>query len=310
MSSALRAVIIVVALGALGFSGFKLYQIMNDYRLADETYSNVREAYTSPVSPAAPGASSVAATGDPDLEAKYEDAQAPMALNWADLQAVNKDIVGWIYMDGEPDISYPICYRKEDDDYYLHRSHTGEYLYAGAIFLEGLNNSDFSDPLSILYGHNMKNGSMFAKLKNYLDPSKTAETPYFWIFTPNGDYRYKIISVMQTDPSSTAYTLFAESGGEFLEYEQKMVAASAVPVGAQLYDDDKCVLLSTCVSDHVHRTVVLGRCVSSSQPEKQTTDPVARTTEGRNVEIPMEQVSLPQEAESAGEGSFGVEGLS
>lgn len=276
----IRICIIIIALGVFAFAAYNLYQIFNDYRKSDQEYDRLRDKYTSP------GAAPAPVDDAPDLLAKYEDAEPPLTPNWDELRKINKDVVGWIFVEGEPTISYPIVWREEDDDYYLHRSFEGQYLYAGTLFLEGLNNPDFSDPLSIVYGHNMKNGSMFAKLSHFLDQSVYDKNPYFWILTPNGDYRYHIFSVLQTEPDSYAYALFSESGGEFLEYEKEMQKASVVKNNVPLYDDDKCVLLSTCVSDHIHRTVVLGRCCSTNQPQNTTGKPPAYTSGDGAVQLP------------------------
>ena len=302
-----RAFIIVLALGLFCYSAYRLYLIMNDYHKTDVEYEHIRTDYTSP------GAEQVPIDETPDVLPKYEDAEAPIKPDWEALKATNSDVVAWIYVDAEPGISYPVVWRKDDDDYYLHRSFEGQYLYAGTIFLEGLNNPDFSDPLSIVYGHNMKNGSMFASLKNLLDQETFERNPYFWILTPNGDYRYHIISVLQTEQNSDVYSLFSEEdrkNGSLKEYEKMMQENSAVKNNVPIYEDDSCVLLSTCVSDHIHRTVVLGRCVSSKQPVKTTEEPAVRTIKNKQVEEPTAapEQEQPEERERTTGNTFGTEG--
>lgn len=294
-----------IALTVFGYAAYRLYGIMQDYREADRQYADVREHYTSP------SGNTATQEDKPVLSPKYEDAEAPLVPDWDGLKAANQDIVGWIYVDARPDISYPICYRKDDDDYYLHRSYTGEYLYAGAIFLEGYNNPDFSDPVSILYGHNMKNGSMFAQLKDLIDQDTYDANPYFWILTPGGNYRYKIFSVFQTDPESDVYTLISKNGEELLHYGETMKAKSAVSNDTDLYEDDRYVVLSTCVSDHVHRTVVIGRCVSSTQPVKTTDDPAAWTTETGDVYVDESGAAEEETVPVSGQVTdpFGIEGF-
>ena len=270
-----RIIIIMLALVILSYAAYRLYLILNDYR-NKFTSVNAKEADKNT---------------PPDTWPKYEDAEPPLHPDWDALKKINKDIVGWIYVDAEPTISYPICWRKDDDSYYLHRTFEGKYLYAGSIFLEGYNNPDFADPLSIVYGHNMQNGSMFAKLKSLLNQDVYDANPYFWILTPQGDYRYHIFSALQTPAKSGVFTLFSESGGDFLEYEKSMQKSSAVKNDVPLFDDDKDVLLSTCTSSGADRTVVLGRCVSSKQPEP-TKDkdgnprPSVRTTKDRVIITP------------------------
>ena len=87
-------------------------------------------------------------------------------------------------------------YSEGDNDYYLHRDPNGDSLFAGSIFMDGSNNCFFQDDNTIIYGHNMKNGSMFGKLKQYLDdPSYHLEYPLFYIYTPHWVGEYRIIGM-------------------------------------------------------------------------------------------------------------------
>ena len=100
---------------------------------------------------------------------KGSEAQSPwyddIDIDFAGLRSENPDVVGWIYFENE-DISYPVMY-SGDNSYYLRKTFKREHATAGSIFLEGSNKTDFSDCHTIIYGHNMKNLSMFGKLKYY-----------------------------------------------------------------------------------------------------------------------------------------------
>ena len=195
----------------------------------------------------------------------YEDADPPLEIDWEELRKINEDIVGWIYIDALPDISYPIL-RGRDNDYYLHHTARREYLFSGSIFEDYHNSPDFSDPSTIVYGHNMKDGSMFASLKKMNDQKIVDADPYFWILTPAGNYRYRIYSVMTTSVSSDVYLLHSYNGSEFLEWEKKMLSLSSVKSDVKLLETDKTVVLSTCTSDSSMREVVIGKCVSGIRP--------------------------------------------
>ena len=85
------------------------------------------------------------------------------------------------------------------------------YNFAGTIFVDYENKGDFSDCNTIVYGHNMKNGSMFAQLKKFTQDEETyKKSKYFWIFTPEKNYRYEIISAYTTGVNSDTYTLFKD----------------------------------------------------------------------------------------------------
>ena len=90
------------------------------------------------------------------------------------LQAINEDIIAWLRV-GALDLSYPVT-QAEDNDYYLHRTFRREDNFAGCIFLDYLNEPDFSDQNSIIYGHNMKNGSMFGTLSHFARTGSTNPT--------------------------------------------------------------------------------------------------------------------------------------
>lgn len=216
-----------------------------------------------PVIPSIPGARKAE---EEDL--LIEDAKPPLKVDWKQLKAINPDIVGWLYVDAQPNISYPIL-RGDDNDEYLHTTFRKQYLYAGSIFEETNNNGDFADPNTIVYGHNMKDGSMFGTLKNMNDQEKYDKDPYFWILTPDGNYRYHIYSIFTTGVDSDTYTLYSQNGPEFLQWEEKMQNQSDVKNTVKLSKSDKTVILSTCTSDSSKRCVVIGKCVSSKRPARR-----------------------------------------
>ena len=154
-----------------------------------------------------------------------------------------------------------------------------EDLFAGAIFMDYRNTGDFSDPVTIVYGHNMKDQSMFGTLKQLRSPEVFDSAPYFWILMPQADYRYHIIAAFETRYDSEVYTLFSGSGDRFLEWEEKMTALSEVKDEVPLGGNDQAVVLSTCAGDNETRFVVIGKCVSSVRPPAPHVDPALFPTE-------------------------------
>ena len=197
----------------------------------------------------------------------YEDADPPLQVNWDELKEINPDIVGWIYVDALPNISYPVL-KGEDNDYYLHHTFRREYLFSGSIFEDYLNDPDFSDPNTIVYGHNMKDGSMFNALKQLKNQETYDANPYFWILTPKGNYRYHIYCAATAAAGSDVYLLYRDQDEEFLKWEEKMQEMSEVKNQVDFQKTDKTVILSTCTSDSSYRVVVIGKCVSREQPVK------------------------------------------
>lgn len=112
-----------------------------------------------------------AKTEEPEtVEAEPEEEKEPLDIpvDFEALQAENPDIYAWITIPGT-NVDYPILQREGDNGYYLNHSVDGAGSIAGAIFTEDYNSKDFTDPNTIIYGHNMKNGSMFRTLHNYSD---------------------------------------------------------------------------------------------------------------------------------------------
>ena len=278
--SPFSVVVLVAAAVVFVYAAYNLACIGWEYYRGDQEYSQLGNMFTGKPEPESGGEKEEAESSTADVpsggeiteiyeEGYIEDADPPMHVDWEGLKASNTDIAGWVYIDAFPGNSYPVM-RAEDNDYYLHRDFNREYLYAGCIFMDYENAKDFSDPASIVYGHNMKNGSMFACLKKLKNQSTYDENPYFWILTPQGDYRYHIYSVFETTPVSDVYTLWRNDGRNFLKWEEGLKELSLVKTDVMLTEHDHTVILTTCTPDHDHRTVVIGRCCSRRQPPRRT----------------------------------------
>ncbi len=127
-----------------------------------------------------------------------------ISVDFDGLNGINEDVVGWIYQENG-DISYPILY-SGDNDTYLRKTLYKVSSTSGSIFLGGDNNPDMTDPLVMVYGHNMKNGSMFGSLKKYKNEEDYYEEhQYFQIYTENGmAYRYQIYAYFDIKDTETA----------------------------------------------------------------------------------------------------------
>ena len=116
-------------------------------------------------------------------------------IDFDSLKETNPDIYAWIEI---PDtkINYPIVQSAEDDTYYLNHTIDGKSGYPGSIYTESLNAKDFSDYNTVIYGHNMKDGSMFQGLHAYEDPQYLTEHPYVYIYTPEKKLTYRIFAAV------------------------------------------------------------------------------------------------------------------
>ena len=249
-------IFIVFALCVIVVSGWHLYKILSNYAISEQEYDDLRKN-TAVLEEKEPFDSSWGFTPG-----------APLRIDFDALKAINPDIVAWIYIPGL-EISYPVLQGKTNDKY-LHTTYKGTYAYAGAIFIDYQNMPDFSDRNTIIYGHNMNNGSMFGKLRRYVDLADPPFNPYVWIMTQDMNYCYRMFSSHISDDANDTYLLFDKSDSEnFLKWEEKMKAQSLVK-----YEDypfsktDRVITLSTCHADHTHRRVVHALLIHSERPEQ------------------------------------------
>ena len=245
---------LIVAVAVFCFAAYNLFHIYTEYKKGTDEYNYIEQMA---VTERDPESTEEASNTEQGL-------QPPFDVDFAALQGVNPDVVGWIYIEALDGISYPVV-QGEDNEEYLHTTYENNYNFAGTIFIDYENSRDFSDCNTLVYGHNMKNGSMFGQLKKFSEDQTTYEkSKYFWIFTPEKDYRYEIISAYTTGVNSDTYTLFKGPGDEFQEYLDTIKGYSEIETDdTELTIKDRIVTLSTCTGNDATRYVVQGRLADS-----------------------------------------------
>ena len=171
---------------------------------------------------------------------------------------VNEDIIGWITLE-DSKIDYPIV-KGENNEYYMNHTVLGTENPAGAIFMETLNKDDFSDIVTFVYGHRMKDGSMFGNLKHYTDKEYWEVHREFQISTYQDNRIYEIFSVHRADVTDSTFQIFFEAGEEYERYLQEQKNVSFYETGVNVSKEDQIVILVTCAYDvQTERIVVLGK---------------------------------------------------
>lgn len=206
-----------------------------DYKKAENTYDELNENYVSVKVPE---------EKENDDNWWYEDVD----IELFELVQVNQDIIGWIRFDNIEVLSYPILY-SGDDETYLRTDIYGNSSTAGSIFMEGLCNPDFEDCHTILYGHNMKNLSMFGSLKKYKTEDFYGDNQYFTIYTETTAYRYRIFAYRDVPETDAVYTVGFAPNDEFAEFINEMIRNSYEDTGVDVTKDDKVMTLSTCSTE-------------------------------------------------------------
>lgn len=173
-------------------------------------------------------------------------------------KSVNEDVIGWITLE-DSQIDYPIV-KGEDNEYYMNHTVLGTENPAGAIFMENLNKEDFSDIVTFVYGHRMKDGSMFGNLKYYTEQEYWDTHREFQISTYQDNRTYEIFSVHRADVTDSTFQIFFEAGEEYERYLQQQKQDSFYTTDVNVSKEDKVVVLVTCAYDvQSERIVVLGR---------------------------------------------------
>lgn len=186
-------------------------------------------------------------------------------VNFAELQAVNPEIVGWIYMT-TPFISQPILIDLSEKDYYLSRDATGQYDRRGSLYIQSeYNNPDFEDPCTIIYGHRISDGSMLGNLQaSFEDIDINENSQYVVIYLPEKTKIYYIIATITYDESHILYynDFYSEEG--FNRFFDRVYSSTGDVV--QLVEDarpqfgDNVLILSTCLrTDRTRRYLVIAK---------------------------------------------------
>ncbi len=184
-------------------------------------------------------------------------------IDFATLKAQNPDVCGWITVPNT-NIDYPILQSQpsEDNDYYLTHNLDRKYSVAGSIYIQRNNSNQFTDRNTVIYGHNMKNKTMFRTLHNFRDPEFFEQNEFFTIYTPGHIKTYRIFSAYRYDNRHILNSFdFTDKAvfAEYLEFATNPVSLiKNVREGVKVTADDQIVTLSTCISDKRYRYLVQG----------------------------------------------------
>ncbi len=228
------------------YGALQLYGIWQEYRESEVLYQQTQEVYLE--------------SAEEEHTAEPKETNLPFTVDFDSLHAVNEDVVGWIWIE-DTVVNYPVLHSKKNNDEYLYTTYDGQQNSSGSIFADYRNQVGFVDDNTVLYGHNMKNGSMFACLvkmqrQEYYDTHKA-----FYLLTPEGNRRYEIISVFQVDALSDLYDRTFDTTEAKQRWLDRVVKNSAVLAPYTASVEDHFVMLSTCVSgdDSRARIVAVGR---------------------------------------------------
>ena len=237
----LSDIVIVVCLVIAGFSGWNLYKELHEYQESKETYEKLTPEVV---------------IENPDTN---EVDTAPL-FDWEKLKQINGDFVGWIRLD-DSTVDYPFV-QGTDNEYYLKHLFDGTYNNSGCVFMDVNNNRDFSDKNTILYAHNMKNGTMFASIEKYKDASYYDGHKVIHIYTEAATYDVYPVAGIVTDGQDDYVRTSFNDDNDFMSYVNRFVSSSTFTSEQSIETTDRMIMLSTCNYDRSDgRYVLIGKLV-------------------------------------------------
>lgn len=205
------------------------------------------------------------------------------------LQAINKDVVGWLDVYGT-NIDYPIV-QGEDDWKYINTDVKGNYSLTGALFLSSRNKADFSDFNSIIYGHNMTPRIMFGNIKDFRDRAFFEEHKYGELFDGKQEYGICFFAVLNVDAYDT--NVYKIANAEKNAYVEHLLEMSLHKREVDIEEGDRIVLLSTCSTTETNgRDILVGKITKERYPNTFTEEEKSPITILR-VEDWVKKVDLP-----------------
>lgn len=255
-SDIIRRIILVISVGVFIFAAYNLINIFLAYHKADVIYDNIQQDVL-----------------DEDSHTKVvigedeQEVEIPFTYNHQALLNINSQGIGYIYIPSI-DCRLPMV-QGDDNDYYLTHTFNKEYSANGCLFEDYRINGGLSSSQIIIYGHNMRNGAMFGKLKNYQDYSfwNNSGNDVLYIYTGNVIKEYKIFSCYISEAISDTYTFNFPTLESMRDYAVNMKAKSMYDTGVDVSTATQVITLSTCTNDGEQRFIVHGMYVEEASLE-------------------------------------------
>lgn len=199
---------------------------------------------------------------------------AVIPVKFTELQQVNPDVYAWITVPGT-EIDYPILQHASDNSYYLMHNIDGSYGYPGCIYTENLNSKDFTDNNTVIYGHNMKNGSMFAQLHKFEDPDFFNENREVLIYLPDEVLHYTIFAAHIYDDRHLLYSFDFSDPDVYQKYLDSVFntrdMSANIDKDMTVTKDDQIITLVTCIGSQPNNRLLVQAVLMNREPGTEMT---------------------------------------
>lgn len=236
----------------------------NDKKTANDAYEQMQEAVND-----IPDKEDITISTETETQ---EDALAGIEipeknLDWDALREENQDIYAWIYVPNTT-VDYPVLQHPTDNSYYLNHNIDGTSGYPGCIYTEDYNSKDFTDTNTVLYGHNLKDKTMFSSLHNFEDEDVFNQDNYIFVYTEDYVFVYQIFAAYEYDSLHLLANFDYSNEYVYQDYLDSIFEGtgreSNVKTDVEVTTEDKIITLSTCTSDHNsnYRYLVAGKLLN------------------------------------------------
>ena len=214
----LLALLVLAALGTIGYSGHQLYINDLDNKVSEEVYETLEEKKTS--------------------------SSFGVVYDFDELAKINPDVEAWIELKNST-INYPVVHGS-DNAYYLEHLFDGTTNHHGTVFIDAKNNPGFTDQNTAMYAHHMNDGTMFADLEKYKDPEWAAAHSVIHLYTRDAEYEIYPFSGFKFSGNAEQIQLTFDEYQTFEDYIDELKSKSVISLDADINFDDQIVTLSTC----------------------------------------------------------------
>lgn len=256
MSTKIRRVLIVICAAVFCFCLYRIRTELREYEKADEAYT-VLEGYVSFTTTETPsgeeetlsGMSETSAQALQETQQDTPQGERSLGITWPEvdfegLREINEYVVGWLYCE-DTVINYPVT-QYNNNKYFLHYRFDGEAHKAGCLFVDAENQKDFSDPNTIIYGHHMKNGSMFGTLTNYKKQEYYEDHPKMLFLTPDQNYVVRLFAGYVCAADGEAWRIQFAHDADRAAWVDSALERSTFDSGLRPTANDRILTLSTC----------------------------------------------------------------
>ena len=250
MRKIINIILVAIIIVCLSIIGYKYYNYNKDDKLNSEIQDLqpvINEASDSENN----------FSGENDGQDQSKEGNYVNSANEEELKSINSDYKMWIQIENT-NINYPVV-QSSDNDYYLKHNFRKESNISGTVFVESANDID-NDKNIILYGHNMRNGTMFNNITNYKEESFFNEDNKINIIMNNTLYEYEVFSVYVKNVSEVNLAIGFANEDEFINYAYNQAEESLYKKDVDFSAEDNLITLVTCSYEFTDaRTIVVAR---------------------------------------------------